>query len=283
MSLSRRHFFQVAGAGILVQSQFLKGQQSTAASTSIKPEKSIVPNGTPVEIPVSRSKVALVHGEDRRKNVYEALLSIDDQVKAGLRNKKYVVIKPNNVSTTNQLAATHVDAISGVLDYLAPRFRGPVVIAESSARDTLDGFENFKYTGLVSERKSQHVSLVDLNREGKYVTLPLLDYDLHAAPVRLAARLADPDAYVISCAMLKTHNSVVATMSVKNMTMGAPLHSVSGTETWNDKHRYHVGARQHNYNLLLTAQKLLPYWGTAVIDGFEGMEGNGPTSGTPVA
>jgi uncharacterized protein (DUF362 family) len=158
-----------------------------------------------------------------------------------------------------------------------------VVIAESSARDTLDGFENFKYTGLVSERKSQHVSLVDLNREGKYVTLPLLDYDLHAAPVRLAARLADPDAYVISCAMLKTHNSVVATMSVKNMTMGAPLHSVSGTETWNDKHRYHVGARQHNYNLLLTAQKLLPYWGTAVIDGFEGMEGNGPTSGTPVA
>jgi hypothetical protein len=139
MSLSRRHFVQLAGAGLLIQSQLLKGQQASTAAMPIKPEKAIVPNGTPVQIPVGRAKVALVHGEDRRKNVYEALLAIDDQVQAGLRHKKYVVIKPNNVSTTNQLAATHVDAISGVLDYLAPRFRGPVIIAESSARDTLDG------------------------------------------------------------------------------------------------------------------------------------------------
>ncbi len=266
----------------MLQSQLMKGQQSPMAGAPVKPEKPIVPNGMPVEVPVARSKVALIHGEDRRKNVYEALMTIDDQVQAGLRRKKYVVIKPNFVSTSRQLAATHVDAISGVLDYLAPRYRGPIVIAESSARDTLDGFDNFKYTGLVTERKSQQVSLVDLNREGKYVTLPMLDYDLHSTTVRLAARLADPDAYVISCAMLKTHNSVVATLSVKNMTMGAPLHSVDTATAWNDKHRYHVGARQHNFNLLLTAQKLQPYWGTAVIDGFEGMEGNGPTQGTPV-
>jgi uncharacterized protein (DUF362 family) len=34
--------------------------------------------------------------------------------------------------------------------------------------------------------------------------------------------------------------------------------------------------------MLLTAQKLQPNWGAALIDGFEGMEGNGPDSGTPV-
>ncbi len=35
--------------------------------------------------------------------------------------------------------------------------------------------------------------------------------------------------------------------------------------------------------MLWTIQTMLPYWGLAVIDGYEGMEGNGPASGTPVA
>lgn len=34
--------------------------------------------------------------------------------------------------------------------------------------------------------------------------------------------------------------------------------------------------------MLLTAQKLQPNWGVALIDGFEGMEGAGPGDGTPV-
>ena len=226
--------------------------------------------------------MALIHGEDRRKNVYQALVSIDDQIKAGLRHKKYVVIKPNNVSTVNQLAATHVDALNGILDYLEPRFHGPVIIAESSAGDTLEGFENFKYNQMAAERKAQKVKLVDLNREAKYETIPLIDYDLHVTPVRLAAMVLDPDAYVMSSAMLKTHNTVVATLSVKNMVLGSPLHSAPGEARWNDKRKYHAGVRQIHYNMLVTAQKLQPNWGAAVIDGFEGMEGNGPSSGTPV-
>ena len=83
------------------------------------------------------SAVALVKGESRRQNIAQALAAIDDQIRPGLRAKKYVVIKVNNVSTTNQLAATHADAIHGILDYLEPRFKGPVVVAESSAGDTL--------------------------------------------------------------------------------------------------------------------------------------------------
>ena len=34
--------------------------------------------------------------------------------------------------------------------------------------------------------------------------------------------------------------------------------------------------------MFLTAQRLQPHWGATVIDGYEGMEGNGPTAGTPV-
>ena len=269
MSLSRRRFVQLAGAGtgLLMQSPLLKAQQAAGAQAAQ---------------PAGPAKVALIHGDDRRKNVQQALEGIDEQVKAGLRHKKYVVIKPNNVSTVNQLAATHVDALNGILDYLEPRFHGPIIVAESSAGDTLEGFENFGYNKMAVERKAQKVKLVDLNREGKYKTIQLIDYDLHITPVRLAAMVLDPDAYVISSAMLKTHNTVVATLSVKNMVLGSPLHSVPGEERWNDKRKYHVGLRQTHYNMLVTAQKLQPNWGAAVIDGFEGMEGNGPGNGTPV-
>jgi uncharacterized protein (DUF362 family) len=228
------------------------------------------------------SKVALIQGDDRRKNVHQALLAIDDQIKAGLRHKKYVLIKPNNVSVTNQLAATNADALHGILDYLETRFHGPIMIAESSAEDTLVGFENFKYNQVATDRRSQKVSLVDLNREARYELGSVIDSDMKITPVRLAARLMDPDAYLISSCMLKTHNIVVATLSVKNMVLGAPLHNVPGETPWNDKRKMHPNFRAANSNMLLNAQKLHPYWGVALIDGFEGMEGNGPTHGTPV-
>lgn len=228
--------------------------------------------------PPARSTVALVKGENRRKNIADALAAIDDQIRPVLRTKNNVVIKVNNVSTQIQLAASHADAVHGILDYLEPRFKGPVHLVESSAGDTMVGFENFKYTRVAQERK---INLIDLNREAKYKVVPMINYDLHAHPCRMAARLFDPDAYIISACMLKTHNVVVATLSIKNMSLGAPLHGVG--ERWNDKRVVHNGLRQTQYNIFLGAQAMKPYWNLAVIDGYEGMEGNGPASGNPVA
>jgi uncharacterized protein (DUF362 family) len=230
-----------------------------------------------------RPAVSLVHGETRRKNVAEALTAIDDQILPALKTKKYVVIKPNLVSTVNPLAATHADALHGILDYLGPRFKGPVYIAESSAGDTPEGFDNFKYPAVVREHRSQNVSLIDLNTEGKYQVIAVLDADLHPTPVRLAARLLDPDAFVLCSAMLKTHNVVVSTLSIKNMALGAPIRSAPKARPyWNDKRKYHGGVRQTHFDIMMTAQKMAPFWGATVIDGYDGMEGNGPGSGTPV-
>jgi uncharacterized protein (DUF362 family) len=235
-----------------------------------------------ISAPARNSTVALVKGESRRQNIAQALTAIDDQVRPGLKAKKYVVIKVNNVSPTNQLAATHADAIHGILDYLEPRFKGPVIVAEAAAGDTLQGYEEFGYNRLATERRSQKVQLIDLNREAKYKAIPLIDYDLHAVSTRLAARLFDPDAFVICAAVMKTHNVMVATLSIKNMGLGAPLHSVPGEKPWDDKRKTHNGLRQTHYNVFLTTEALKPFLGAAVIDGYEGMEGNGPGSGTPV-
>ncbi len=278
MRFCRRNFLHaagVAGAGLLLPARFARGQE-TPPATPLEPVREYA----------KRSTVALVHGENRRKNAYDALVAIDHQIQPLLKRKKYVVIKPNLLTGRIPLACTNADALRGILDYLAPRWKGPVVIAESSAGDTLDGYDMLGYNRLVSEYPSPKVSLVDLNREERHVIMPLIDFDIHVAPARLGARLFDPDAFVICSAVLKSHNFMVVTLSVKNMVMGAPLHSVEGKPrayAWNDKRRYHVGVRGGHYNMFLTAQKMLPYWGVALIDGFEGMEGDGPARGTPVA
>lgn len=262
---------------------FLQAAAGAGAAGALGAQQATLELPEPVYKLDRRSAVAVAQGEDRRKNAFEALVAIEDQILPVLKTKKYVVIKPNNVSTVNQLAATHLDALRGILDFLEPRFKGPVVIAESSAGDTMEGYENFLYNRLVSENRSQKVSLVDLNREAKYEVLALLSPDLHVQPVRLAARLLDPEAFVICSAILKTHNTVIATLSVKNMALGAPLHNAPNeTAKWNDKRKYHGGVRQTHYNMMLTAQRMKPHWGATLIDGFEGMEGNGPASGTPV-
>jgi uncharacterized protein (DUF362 family) len=289
-TFSRRNLLRIAAIG--------------SVASAVRAQQPPGPGGTPtvpLPLPVvtpaaARSVVSLVRGEERRKLVYESLMAIDHELAPALKRKKYVLIKPNLTSNVKQLAATHADTLRGILDYLAPRFKGPVIVAEASSGNTMEGFDNFKYRQLISEYPSQRVDLIDLNREGKYVASPLIDTNLQMFPVRLAARLMDPDAFILSASILKTHNTVVATMGVKNMVMGAPLHSLSSsyadrnsTDKWHDKAKFHtgmeiptLGAHLMNYNLFLTAQKLAPFWGATVIDGLEGMEGDGPVSGTPV-
>ena len=233
--------------------------------------------------PAQPSAVALVQGEDRRKNVYQALVAIDDQIRPRLKQKKYVLLKANCVAVNNQLGSTHADALRGILDYLAPRFKGPIVIADSSKDSTWDAFENFHYNRVVSEYRSQKVSLVDFNEDERQVPHQIVDRDLHLTQVRLAGRLFDPEAFILGSAILKAHDNVVVTLSVKNLVMSAPLHQSRKEKTeWHDKYKYHAGYRQIQMNLALTAKRMQPFWGATVIDGFEGMEGEGPLRGTPV-
>jgi uncharacterized protein (DUF362 family) len=290
-AIPRRNLFQAAAAAALLRSRAASAQTSNQApanpeARSGRSARGVTSGGNAEQFPPleRRATVALIQGNDRRKNVYNALMAVDTQIEPVMRTRKYVVIKANFVNTVNQMAASHADAMRGILDYLAERFRGPVVIAESSAGETQQGFENFKFTALPAEYKKQQLQLIDLNAEAKFQHIAVLDQDLHIVPIRLAARLLDPEAFVISSAVLKTHNTAIATLSIKNMVLGAPLHQAPReTPRWNEKRKFHVGLRQTHYNMLLTAQRLAPSWGASVIDGYEGMEGNGPSSGTPVA
>ncbi len=213
------------------------------------------------------SLVSLVHGDDRYNNVRGTLDLLRDEIRESYDRKMRVLIKPNLVSTSRQLASTHVDAVRAVLDFFAEVNPGEVIIAEGSAGNTLSAYRNFGYLAL---RDSYGVDLVDLN-DDDYVEVPILDSAFHEASIRVAKTIFDFD-FRVSMAIPKTHDCVVVTESLKNMVVGS---LVDG-----DKSRIHQGYPVQNIDLFKIAS-LIPAQ-LAVIDGFVGMEGDGPVSGDPV-
>ena len=80
---------------------------------------------------------------------------------------------------------------------------------------------------------------------------------------------------------MKTHNYVFVTLSIKNVIMASPLNDYKV----NDKGLMHQAAPARNdllhYNMFHMGQEVFP--DLAVIDGFVGIEGNGPAWGSPIA
>lgn len=232
------------------------------------------------------SRVALTYGDDRAELAFRSLHYFAKEIKEATGNK-LIVLKPNNVSTTIQLAATHAETLEGTLEFFKSINRlKNLVIAESAAFGaTFDGYSNFGYIPLAAK---YGVRLIDLDQE-KFEILHVFDEkDFRPHPVRMSSMLLDPGSYIVSVARMKTHDRAVATLSLKNIVFGAPIKDLGfsyGKErkpgTQIDKPIVHGGGyRGIHYNLYALAGRLHPH--LAVIDGFEGMEGNGPNNGTPV-
>ncbi|MEW6214883.1 MAG: DUF362 domain-containing protein [Nitrospirota bacterium] len=219
-------------------------------------------------MPLPRAlRVSIIKGENRRDNIRISIKLIADDVKKGI-GERQIIIKPNFVSTSIQLAASHVDQIRGILDFFRDFYKGKIIIAEAACGDTLDAFKNFGYYSLLDE---YDIELIDLNR-GPYKLIPIKDSKGRHINVRVSSVLLDKDNYLISIAKLKTHDTVVVTLSIKNMAMGSVLLF--------DKGKVHQGLRQTNLNIVELAQHVWP--DLSVIDGLVGMEGNGPTFGDPI-
>lgn len=269
---SRRDFLKTSLIGSLA---VIAGQRVSGLGAATVP----APRGAP-------ARVALMHGEDRAAIAFNALKPFADDIRKAIGNRR-VVIKPNNVATDVQLCATHAGCLEGILEFLKSIGKTDnIVIAESAANGpTFEGFENYRYTNLASRYR---VKLVDLDQDAVEVVHVFDEKDFRPHGVRMSKLLLDPDSYVISAAKLKTHDRIVATLSLKNIVFGAPIKDAGFR--WgknrtpgavNDKPIAHgSGFRAINYNLFDLARRLGP--DLAVIDGYDGMQGNGPVGGTLV-
>lgn len=250
--------------------------------------------------------VALTRRGNRQETVAAALDAIADEV--DLRGVRQVLVKPNFVTPGRQLAATHVDAVRAVLDFLRARYSGPIVVGEGAAfRDTWEAFANYGYLSLPDE---YDVVLMDLNGDE---TVPVTVYDRHWRPLTLqVARTVVESDFRVSVCPPKTHDTVLVTLAIKNMAMGALVNpgavrdganvalyrAGSRLPAWlkrtppaqlikrllspsgSHKMAMHQGIPVINVNLALVARVVWPH--LAVIDGWEGMEGAGPGHGDAV-
>ena len=236
--------------------------------------------------PKPTTRVGLFHGDDRADIAFRALKVHELAVRRAIGNRR-VVIKPNNVAIDNQLCATHAGCLEGILEFLKSIGKlQNTVIAESAADGpTLDGFENYHYTALA---KKYSVKLIDLDGQEVERVHVFDETDFRPHAVRMSKLLLDRNNFVISAAKMKTHDRIVATLSLKNIILGAPVKdpgfrwgdgAKDGATT--DKPIVHGnGFRGLNYNLFDLSRRLHPH--LAVIDGYDGMEGNGPVQGTLV-
>jgi len=236
------------------------------------------PKIKPIE---SRSSVAFTTGTERRQMLYEVMKPFENELKAGLK-KKQLIIKPNMVVTNKALCATHVDALRALLEFVKPMYKGQIIIAESSSSvNSSDGFKNYGYLDLAKEF---NLKFFDMNTESTGTPVYILDRNMHLDKIQASNLLTSPDNYVISLSRLKTHNAVVMTASIKNLAMAAPLNpgTVAGSaRPLSYKRNMHSGgSRFLHYNLFVMAPYVMPDF--AIVDGLEGMEGDGPISGTPV-
>lgn len=240
-----------------------------------------------IEAPAAPSRVALTAGDDHPNNVFQALSRFREGIRREIGARR-VVVKPNNVSVDRQLAATNPECLEGILEFLKSIGKlSQAVIAESAGSGpTEEGFSSFGYYPLAEK---YGVKLIDLDRQAAETVHVFDQQDFAPHPVRVSAMLLDRGAnYLISAAKLKTHDRVVATLSLKNIVFGAPVKDIgfrwgkgSKPGTVSQKPIAHgSGIYGLNYNLFALAQKLRPH--LAINDGFEGMEGNGPGGGDPV-
>lgn len=220
------------------------------------------------------TKVALVKGSSHYQNISQALTLIKDQLSAG--KKKKIVIKPNLVHADIPLCATGPEAVKAILDFLYQTGIGSpdekIIIAEGSFQTpTSDAFKSYNYP---EELKDYNVEFIDLNTDD-FIEAEIFDQDLKPMKTRVAKTIIESD-FRISPALLKTHDSVVATLSLKNMLVGSLLKD----KTRDDKGRIHQGYKAINMSLAKLAEIIPPHLN--IIDGLVGMEGNGPAHGQPV-
>jgi len=243
------------------------------------------------------SRVSITTGESRADMVFNALKPFSKDIKTAIGNR-CVILKPNNVLIYVPLACTHVETLEGILEFLKSidKVKNAIIAESSASAPTLEGFSNYGYNSLLSKYP---VKLVDLDDE-PFTSLYVVDEkDYRPHQIRVSSLIMDPDSYIVSVARMKTHNTVGATLSLKNIILGSPIKD-KGFTLYNEDKRFSSSAKESkqqavsykrllhgsgfhaiNYNIAMLSRQYHPH--LAVIDGYEGMEGNGPTLGTPVS
>ena len=214
--------------------------------------------------------VSIVKSDSRFEGVRKALSLISDDLRAKIDGYRKLLIKPNFVSVRRPLSATPVESVDALLSFLVENYSfAEILIAESPAIGSLsEGLRNYGYYNL---KKKYPVEFFSFD-EDEFVNFEVYDSGGRYFNVRVAKTVLRDDVFKVSICRPKTHDTVVVTLTIKNVAMGVLPKK--------DKPLMHQGYYYINMNIAKVAEKVLPDLG--VIDGLVGMQGNGPVGGDPM-
>lgn len=208
------------------------------------------------------SKVSLIKGDHRSQNILKALRELGDNLVNQLRSKKRVVIQPNLTSAEKQLVSTHVDALEAVVSFVSKYTDSKITIAGAAViGKTEEAFKNFNYYRL---RKKYNVSFANLHQR-KCDQVEIYSRDLEPTQTKIPQIIKESD-FLISLAGLRTDNSVIAAMGIKNI-----------ISCLVDRPLNHQGYKAVNLSIAKLMEEI-PI-NLSVIDAFYGVEGASPAFG----
>jgi uncharacterized protein (DUF362 family) len=223
------------------------------------------------------SKISLTCGDDRYKNILNALNLQGDYLREIIRGNSKIVIKINFVHTDRGgLAVTHPEAVKAVLDFILQFNDSEITIAEAPFhKDFEHGLKKFGYYDVL---RGYPVKFVDLNKDQveKFVITELrLKPSLKKKyKVKIAKTILDSD-FRIAVGPPKTHDTFVVTLGLKNLAVGSTI--VKKFNGYHYRYMYHLGHYQGNLVLKEVCKLTFPHLN--IIDGFQAMEGEGPNDG----
>ncbi len=220
------------------------------------------------------TNVAIVKGKSRKENITNVLDLIKKDVNDSIRKKgkEVLFVKVNTLDSTIQESCTHPEALEAVIEYFYEDFQKVIVGDNSSC--FMQGPNIYAHLRNKFE-KLEFSNLKDFRSEE-------LQFEMLNNPIKV--RISVPEAYTISLALPKSHDAFVFTGCSKNM-VGCIIENRQSIHALKAHERLFLNniVKSNpiaNRNLVKTIKAIKP--DLAILDGFTGMEGEGPAMGKTV-
>lgn len=235
-------------------------------------------------------RVALAKGEDRQQNISRALHRLVNKI--NFPRFKTVLIKPNLTGIDRLYCNTSKDAVKVIIDFLNVHYHPEIIfVGEGSGGayfSEVSTWKVFKDMGYEELKEVENVELMNIDE-----LLHNVPFHVDTNEGRQKVHLARPNVdFIISLALPKTHDLAIITSGLKNM-MGLvypadrqKIHGycdVDGKDLkrlFRDDAFYLQSVEKIHKNILALVHMIKP--DMTVIDGFRGMEGDGPVEGDPL-
>jgi len=215
--------------------------------------------------------VSIVKASTRIEGITNVLKLIHNEISQSINLKNgRILVKPNFVSVRVKLSATPLESVDTLLNYLTNNFNiNEILIAESPSDGTLhEALENYQYKDL---KRKYPLDFLYFD-EDEMEQIEVYNSYGEKFKINIAKTALSNKYFKISICRPKTHDTVIVTLTIKNMAMGVIPRR--------EKPLMHQGYYYINLNIARIAERVMP--NLAIIDGLEGMQGNGPVDGEPI-